>query len=97
MDDATGDSPTLDPAVSPGGGTIAARYRLRGTLGRGATKVVYLAHDERLDRDVALAVIAGAAEGSVARARVARDARRIAGGAPRGRPAAARRCHRDRA
>ena len=52
---------------------MEGRYRVRGRLGRGATKEVYLAYDERLDREVALAIVVGAATGT-ARARVAREA-----------------------
>ena len=35
---------------------------------------MYLAHDERLDRDVALAIVVGAGDGPAARARVRREA-----------------------
>ena len=73
MDDLTGDSPTLASTLSGAGGVVAGRYRVRARLGRGATKDVYLAYDERLDRDVALAIVVGAGN-DVARARVAREA-----------------------
>ncbi len=46
---------------------------MRRRLGRGATKEVYLAYDRRLDREVALAIVVGAAT-DTARARVAREA-----------------------
>jgi|GEM_PF-6816153 len=73
MDDLTGDSPTLASQVCGVAAVVAGRYRVRGRLGRGATKEVYLAYDERLDREVALAIVVGAAS-AAARARVAREA-----------------------
>src|SRR6478735_9540722 len=58
MDD-TRDSPPLD--AHPGAGRIVgARYAVVRRLGRGATKEVYLAYDQRLDREVALAFVVGA-------------------------------------
>jgi class 3 adenylate cyclase len=75
MDDDTGDAPTLDSGLPGPGGPVAGRYHLRARLGRGASKEVYLAYDERLDREVALAIVVGAGEGnSDARARVTREA-----------------------
>src|SRR3954471_12697394 len=72
MDD-TRDSPTFQ--AFPGAGRIVgARYTVVKRLGRGATKEVYLAYDERLDREVALAIVT-AATGGVARERVEREAR----------------------
>src|SRR5207244_8099224 len=54
-------SPTATPMPAPapalpssfGGG----RYEVKGFLGEGGRKRVYLAHDEKLDRDVAVAMI----------------------------------------
>ena len=74
MHDTTGDSPTLASTHSGAGGIVAGRYRLRARLGRGASKEVYLAYDERLDREVALALVVGAAGSPTVRARVAREA-----------------------
>ena len=74
MADGTGDSPTLASTLTGAGGTLAGRYRVRARLGRGASKEVYLAYDERLDREVALAIVVGAASSDSARARVTREA-----------------------
>jgi class 3 adenylate cyclase/tetratricopeptide (TPR) repeat protein len=74
MDDLTSDSPTLPSSLPGVGGALAGRYRLRARLGRGATKEVYLAYDTRLDREVALAIVVGAASDAAARARVTREA-----------------------
>jgi serine/threonine protein kinase len=39
------------------GGTIDGVHRIRGVLGSGAMGTVYLAHDEQLQRDVAVKLI----------------------------------------
>ena len=59
------------PPAAVGGG----RYQVRNVLGEGAKKIVYLAHDTRLDRDVAIAMVKtdGLAEAGLAR--VTREAR----------------------
>ena len=63
------------PSVSAVGATpFAGRYRVLRPLGHGTYKAVYLAHDERLDRDVALALVAGAG-GERPAARVQREMR----------------------
>jgi serine/threonine protein kinase/class 3 adenylate cyclase len=54
----------------------AGRYAVRGFLGRGGSKLVYLAHDTRLDRDVALAVVEGLDGDSLERVR--REAQAVA-------------------
>lgn len=74
MDDPTSDAPTVASALAGAGGTVAGRYRVRARLGRGATKEVYLAYDERLDREVALAIVVGALGSEAVRARVVREA-----------------------
>src|SRR5512133_192013 len=57
------------PADAPE--AIAGRYRVRGFLGRGGRKDVYLARDTDLDRDVAVALFdtKGLGEAALARAR----------------------------
>ena len=74
MEDLTGDSPTVASELSGVAAVIAGRYRVRARLGRGATKEVYLAYDERLDREVAVALVVGAIGNPAAGARITREA-----------------------
>jgi tetratricopeptide (TPR) repeat protein len=69
------DSPTLESALSGADLLIAGRYRVRARLGRGAAKEVFRVYDERLDREVALALVTAAGASATARARVEREAR----------------------
>jgi serine/threonine protein kinase len=67
-----------DPVLSGMSGTIAG-YRLDGYIGRGDLAVVYLAQDERVDRKVALKILApGLAHDEVFRARFLSDSQAVA-------------------
>jgi formylglycine-generating enzyme required for sulfatase activity/tRNA A-37 threonylcarbamoyl transferase component Bud32 len=64
----------LDP-----GTRLAGRYRIEGVLGAGGMGVVYRAHDEKLDREVAIkALRAGVLTGEESRKRFRREARALA-------------------
>ncbi len=66
------------PSVPPPSGSLAARYRIERELGRGGTATVYLAHDLKHDRAVALKVLHPAITEGLARDRFVREIR-IAG------------------
>src|SRR3954471_23096196 len=70
-----------DPTHSLGGvppSLAHGRYVITGFLGEGARKRVYLAHDERLDPDVAVALIPSVGSDPAARERIAAEARAMA-------------------
>ena len=50
-------APALQPATAQPSSFSDGRYQVKGFLGEGGRKRVYLARDSRLDRDVAIAVI----------------------------------------
>ena len=75
MDETCDPLPTFASDLPADGFLIADRYHVRRRLGRGSSKEVYLAYDERLDREVAVALVIGAPQGSTARARLEREAR----------------------
>ena len=54
---ATKPTPTPSPTPALPSSFASERYTVRGFLGEGGRKRVYLAHDTKLDRDVAVAVI----------------------------------------
>jgi len=66
---------SADPAVEP---TTIGRYRVTRQLGQGGMGVVYAAHDDRLDRDVAIKCIREASGDAVLRDRLLREARTAA-------------------
>src|SRR3989441_4104815 len=53
----TPSAPTPAPAPALPSSFGGGRYEVKGFLGEGGRKKVYLAHDEKLDRDVAVAMI----------------------------------------
>src|SRR5262249_21005919 len=68
-----GMSPYALPTSFAGG-----RYQVKALLGEGSSKRVYLAHDTRLERDVAVAVIRAEALDEESLARVRREAQAMA-------------------
>ena len=54
------------------------RYRIKGFLGEGARKLVYLAHDTALDREVAIALLKTEGLDHAARQRLEREAQAMA-------------------
>ena len=57
------------------GALINGRYRVLRTLGEGSSKIVYLAHDQTLDRDVAVSLFRVEGLDEAGRTRVLREAR----------------------
>jgi class 3 adenylate cyclase len=68
-------APARAPAPSVPATVAGGRYRVERLLGEGAKKRVYLAHDTRLERAVALAFVKSEGFDEAARARIGREAR----------------------
>ena len=66
--------PPQTAAIEHPSSFVAGRYAVRRFLGEGGKKRVYLAHDERLDRDVAFALIKTDGLDAAGRERVTREA-----------------------
>lgn len=60
------------------GKILNQRYRINSELGRGGMGVVYRAHDELLDRDVAVKVVSSEVLGTEGRERLMHEARAVA-------------------
>ena len=58
--------------------TTIGRYRVTGLLGKGGMGVVYAAHDDRLDRAVAIKTLRAEATDASSRERLQREARAAA-------------------
>ena len=61
---------------------LAQRYRIERELGRGGMGIVYLAHDEVLDRPVAIKVVSEPNLDAKGRARLLRERGKRAGRGP---------------
>jgi tetratricopeptide (TPR) repeat protein len=70
-----GEPPVGSRSAAPATAFAGGRYRVRRFLGEGGKKRVYLAHDTRLERDVALALIRTEGLDEAGLARVRREAR----------------------
>jgi len=75
-----GPQPVVPPAAAPvhPSAIAAGRYAVQRILGEGARKRVFLAHDTRLDRDVAIALIKMEGLDEAGRTRVRREAQAMA-------------------
>jgi len=67
-------TPTPEPSPAPPTSFAADRYQIKRFLGEGGRKRVYLAHDTRLDRDVAFSLIKTEGLDASGLARVRREA-----------------------
>jgi serine/threonine-protein kinase len=77
-DEEAGPTRSFDSSVT-GPGSQIGQFRIERELGRGAVGVVYLAHDTKLDREVAIKSLpAEVMENSKTRSRFQREARVLA-------------------
>jgi len=67
-------TPTITPSHEPTS-FVSGRYQVINFLGEGGKKKVYLAHDSKLDRDVAFALLKTEKLDKEARTRITREAR----------------------
>jgi len=73
--DQTAAKATCTPPAAPRRIFSRGRYQISRPLGEGGKKRVYLAHDTRLERDVALAIVKTQGLDDAGRARILREAR----------------------
>jgi hypothetical protein len=72
--DQVASSTTVAPASETPASFVDGRYTVKRLLGEGGKKLVYLAHDATLDRDIAFAVIKTEGLDDIGRERILREA-----------------------
>src|SRR5438876_1029845 len=74
VDDGFTPAPTVTPTATQPDSFCAGRYEVKKFLGEGGKKRVFLAHDSKLDRDVAFALIKTDGLNAEGEARIRREA-----------------------